>query len=134
MFSLPSHPLLFDPIKTYNWYLNYFTNLNIDSLSHLYNHCGVGNLSLRMPPPLLTIVMCTATSLHPAYFVKRSLYEAKAGVNLKKSVSKCQSKCGTPPPMHGCIILTDQSIYNIEALENLITSFRVIRAAVASLC
>ena len=32
------------------------------------------------------------------------------------------------------VILADQSIYNIEALENLATSFRVICRAVPSLC
>ena len=35
---------------------------------------------------------------------------------------------------HSKSILADQSIYGIEALENLETSFRVIRGAVPSLC
>ena len=42
-------------------------------------------------------------------------------------------KSVTAALMHTIHILADQSIYNIEALENLATSFRVICAAVPSL-
>ena len=43
-------------------------------------------------------------------------------------------KSVTAALMHTIHILADQSIYNIEALENLATSFCVVRRAVPSLC